>query len=468
MRIEVGKELPRNGEYDELQQARAFWRASYRGGRKYRDALDAEGQPVLIPHESEQASSAGYKRRKRVTTPTGYCGPIVRRYNDFVWRRDPSVPEYVDGSVYAMLMDDATGTGVSMPGLLRKRLMRAQIDGASYVLIDSTMPRDAGQAVSEAEARARGYRIVLRPIDAGSVLWFDDDNALVLMHDDAGQRFARHYNSTTMQDFTLRKDSLIVATAGEQIAHRIAGLPLVAMQPMLDDESESQVAPLAESQKAIFNFRSLLSEELYANTFTQWVLFGMPPDESKQSGVQYGAKRIFCVSDPQGKMDRIGSEVEQAESLRRQIEQEMAELYRVAGVDGGNPTQSGAPESGVAKAFRFNDLSANLAAMADAVQRCWNTIMRRACGTVGETYPGDVKFPDDFAPPDYGQELVELINSMNSNLPPVIKRKTADRFVDRNLSLSDEEWQEWRDEREMIGVSPLAGMTERMSTEPAS
>jgi hypothetical protein len=167
-------------------------------------------------------------------------------------------------------------------------------------------------------------------------------------------------------------------------------------------------------------------------------------------------------------MDRIGSEVEQAESLRRQIEQEMAELYRVAGVDGGNPTQSGAPESGVAKAFRFNDLSANLAAMADAVQRCWNTIMRRACGTVGETYPGDVKFPDDFAPPDYGQELVELINSMNSNLPPVIKRKTADRFVDRNLSLSDEEWQEWRDEREMIGVSPLAGMTERMSTEPAS
>ena len=107
----------------------------------------------------------------------------------------------------------------------------------------------------------------------------------------------------------------------------------------------------------------------------------------------------------------------------------------------GDPTgAAAAPESGVAKAFRFNDLAANLSALADAVQDAHNAIMARICVGNGEAFPGKAAYPDDFEMPDYASEMTTLIQTVaTSALPGVIRQVAVRQFASRNLSLSDEE-----------------------------
>lgn len=457
MEIVIGKPLPRDPDYDDMVKARAFWRASYRAGRKYRNAKDAHGDDILIRHPSE--ADRDYMDRKRMTTPRGYVGPIIRRYNDFVFRRPPTIPKMAEGSLADQLWQDITGSGTPALKWFTRRLRDAQKDGVAYILVDSTRPAEA-LSISEAEARQNGYRIICRQIDPESVLSVERDGdlitqALVLLRVD-GVRIARLYTATTLTDYSLSKDNVPTDVIGMR-NHGYGGIPLVELRPTLDDESESQAAPLSEHQMTIFNLLSLLMQELRDNTFTQWVLAGITKDEAADSGVEYGSNRIFCIPNPGGTLSRIGSDVAQADSLRRSIDAEIDALYRTAGVDGGSPTQAGAPESGLAKAFKFNDLNANLAAMGDAVESAINQVFRIAHQATGQEYPGDIKFPDEHAPPDYGAELQELISALATNaIPPVIRRVVADRFIQRNLNLSNEDVESWEMEREQIGQSPIS------------
>ncbi len=59
---------------------------------------------------------------------------------------------------------------------------------------------------------------------------------------------------------------------------------------------------------------------------------------------------------------------------------------------------------------------------------------------IGETYPGDVKFPDDFDLPNIADDLGEVISVVTvSALPNTIKTKIVERFAQRHLSLDDAE-----------------------------
>jgi len=139
---------------------------------------------------------------------------------------------------------------------------------------------------------------------------------------------------------------------------------------------------------------------------------------------------------------------------------QIRELYRAAGLDSGDPTQAGTAESGIAKAFRFNDLSANLSALADSVEAAWNITMYIIAKTMGQPHVGNVNMSDDFSPPSFGDELLEMIQTVSAgSIPRVVKQNVLDRFVNRNLTLSEDDRVAYEMERERIGLSPLAELT---------
>ncbi len=475
--IVVGQELPQDPAYAEDNTARKFWRLSYQCGRHYAQGLDSLGNPILIKHEAEKDDT--YKRRQRLTKPRNHVGPIARRYNDFVFRQEAE-RDAAEG-VYAELRADADGQGTPLPAFMRRSLLMAQIDRECYLLPDSNKPGDAGE-MTKAQADEAGYRPLLRRITADSVVWSKDTNgmmteAIVLMDADGG-KFARWYGPESYCDIQLKKNAdivnphnMFVDSVGDEVAHTYVGCPLVRLRPLFDlndfGGGESMIAPLSELQQSIFNMQALLGEELFNVTFSQVVATGVSADEVKD--VVTGNTRLICLPRPGSDFKVIGADPAQAVSIRQSIEDEQRELYRIAGVSTGDPTAGpGNAESGVAKAFRFNDLAANLSALADACEEAENLVIDRLFTGMGAEPPEHASYGDNFELPDIGAEITLLIQGITTSaMPQVIKHSMVRQFADRNLNLDEDERKQLDVELDdMAKQSELMAQVQQVGTPP--
>ncbi len=448
--IEPNKPLPHHATYSGDALARAFWRLSFHTGRKYVDGLDSMGRPIVPPHEREKE---GYQRRKQLTKPQNHAGPIIRRYNDHAFRRP--VVRQVDGAdpLYVQLVADADGKGTTLAELMKRATRQAQVERECYLLPDTTKSPDAGE-MTQAQATAAKVRPFIRRIGPDAVPWWRDyDGALVeaivlLMRED-GSEFARHFTATEFRDIEFKYDAegkidaqYMVKSVGAFAPHPYGGCPLVRLRPEFsddDDGAEAQISPLAEIQQAITWHISLLNEEIANITFSQMVAIGVSAEQVKDAFV--GNNRLLCIPNPQGSMEMIGADPAQAATIETRIANDIRELYRIAGVDAGSSTDGpGNPESGLAKAFRHNDLAANLAALAQAAQSAENATMILIFTGAKKPPPSPALYPTEFDLPALADELSDAIRvSVTVQLPALIRRKVLERFAARNLQLTTEE-----------------------------
>lgn len=443
--------------------ARAFWRLSYRCGRNYGRSLDALGSPILIQHEREDQDS--YNRRLRTAKPRNHCGPIIRKYNDFVFRTPAKRADPT--GLYATILEDADAAGTPLDIFMRRALRMAQIEREAYLLPDSTRDDDDDQEVSQAQAAEAGFRPYLRRIAPDAVAWWRDDDgqlceAIVIFADDEDKPFARHYDETYVTRIELKDaggtanqrnvKSYSVAGIGAPKAHNAGACPLVRLRPLFDEDDdsrasgESQIAPMAELQQEIYNLGSLLTEELFNVTFSQAIVTGVSADQVKDAKV--GNNRLICIPDPNSKWQMIGADPDQATSIRTSITDAARELYRIAGVQMGDPLEAnGQAESGIARAFKFNDLAANLSALADACETAENQAIDRLFAMNGQEPPEHAVYPDTFESPDFGAEMEVMIRALTvAQMPDVIKKYVATQFASRNLKLSKDEQAELQTE----------------------
>ena len=474
----VGKLLPVEPSYQGDQVARAFWRLSYRTGRDYVKGQDANAQPILIQHESEDAQ--GFSRRVRTVKPRNFVGPIIRRYNDFVWRRKPERAG-TDPDTVAFL-SDVDGHGKDMDTYLKESLLNSEVERESFTLVAGRgiEPDAPAQVTNLATMLSGGVGPALVRYDADAAVWWDDSHSgslekvMLITNSDkvknedgttVNKVTVRYYDRDCFVDIECkavmtRSDGLTVTAIGEEVAHGYGALPVVRLRPVFDPlaggPGESQAAPIAESQQAILNMLSLRNEELTNVTFTLMAIFGV--SETDVGKVVIGSNRLITINNDKAHVEKLGAEPAHAATIQAAIEDETKNLYRQAGL-GHDMNGTAKVESGIAKAFKFNDLAATLAALADAVEKAENQIWKLLAkwGMKGEESP--TKYADDFNIPEFDEELKALSDALVSqDLPVVIRRKLVDRFAGRNLQLSPEEAEEMEDEMEGWGKpDPMGG-----------
>lgn len=446
--FEIGKPLPRHELYDEQARARAFWRWSDRARHNYAAGVDASGRQILQQHERETENRHLRRRNQAIVRPS--TRSIINRYNDHVCRIEATRPEAV--GAYGIVFTDATGSGTPLPTLMRRALRRAQVQGCAYLLADSSA---SGVFPTAAAAEAAGKRPILRLVEPDQVLWWSDwqgevVEALVIFVDQNGAPFGWHVTNKVVQRIDLRVENNgqpVVLSIGPELPHKYGGCPLVRLAPDLSGEDEpdcigesSQAAPIAESQKRICNLDSLLLEEIQGITFTTTVLLGVAAEQVKE--VEVGPGKALCLPGGTGSppgVSKISADTAQAESIRKSLAYEFGELYRAAGLAPGNPTEAGQPESGVARAFAFNEVEAALAGLADAAERAENLAVKRLAADAGFAYPGDAEWPDDFAPADVAADLEFTIRVLTSPLPEVLKDEQVRRFAGAAYALKPEQ-----------------------------
>ncbi len=443
----TGRLLPIHKSYRAQRTARDFWQRSDRAKYDYPAGQDAAGRLILPKHEREMADR--YERRKNQAIVRRYARPIIDRYNDFVTREPAKRPDAVPGSPYALIRADADGNGCPLEVMMKRVLRTAQVDGVGYMLCDASV---SGVFESAAAEQAAGNRPLLRVILADQVVWWRCWQgalleAVILLEDQDGKLFAWYVNQTQTQriDLEVSQDNAQtqphLTNAPKIVAvqpptnHKYGGCPLVALRPVMDDDveygSDSQCAPLAEGQKRICNLDSWLHEELQASTFTTTVFLGVSADAVKDVAVGAGqGLALPSMGTTNPAIDTIGSDTTQSDSLRKSLDYEIRELYRVAGLTPGNPMETGAPESGVSKAFAFNEIEAKLAALSDACQYAENTAIKRLSAGFSFAYPGDSDWPDDFASPDLADEITVTIQMQSANLPATLQRAQIERIAE--------------------------------------
>ena len=444
--LAVNKPLPTHPQYAEQSQARDFWRRSDRARWDYATGSDAQGRAILPKHEREPGDR--YDRRRWQAIVRRYAKPILDRYNDFVARgevvrKDGSAP-------YKLLIEDADGAGTPLSELMTSSRRRAQTDGVAYVLVDANDPQTYATAAQESAAGKRG---ILRQIDANDVVFWREwqgsvVEALILCVDRAGVTFAWHVDEQFTQRIDLKKhkggSEWLVAEVQESIPHSYGGCPLVRLWPDYGTGEcagdDSQCAPLAEGQKRICNIDSWLFEELQGCTFTTTVLLGVSADSVKDMTV--GPGQALCLPNAGGSnpsISKIGADVTQAQSIRDSLNHEIKELYRVAGLASGNPTENAQPESGVAKAFAFNEIEAKCAALSTSTEKTENRCALLLSKGFGWAYPGDADYPDTFSAPDLASELAIAIQMQTAGMPNVLQKAQVLRVASTGFNLTGEE-----------------------------
>lgn len=440
--ITIGKALPRSKEYAKQATQRDFWRRSDKAGWDYAagdnrlGAYDASGFWKILP-QHERETQMRYSRRLSQAIARGYQRQILDRYSDHVFRIPATRPD-ANGE-YGDLLEDADGAGTKLPTLIKRALRKAQTEGASYLLADSNVEQVLGTKADEIAAGKRGV-ITLVGADQviNSRMWRGVVmEAIILLCDRNGEDFALYVTETFTQKLTLKKHTenaslkeITVESIGPQIIHGYGGCPLVIMAPIFGEDElpgdTSQGGPLAECVKRICNVDSWLFEETQGVTFTTQVFIGVAADLIKSLEVGPGSA---VVLESQGAtIDKLTADPAQAESLRATLDREITELYRAAGISGGAPTQVAQPESGVAKAFAFNEIEAKLSALAQSAQDAENTIVLRLSTGNGWAYPGDAQYPTNFAMPDLADELDYLIRITTASLPKVLEEKAIKQW----------------------------------------
>jgi len=168
-----------NPDYDADTWA-DYW-ALYSGGETW------QKRAKRFLHPNPQEADDQYYQRLKAAHYRSYLGPIVDFFVSFLFTSQLVVRAQVDEKTvdvdeyYSRLKEDCDGQGTDLVDLLKTRLTRALVDGASYVLVD--FPSDGGlRPASVADWRDRGLDgAKLRSIDRSAMLdWEADENGELL------------------------------------------------------------------------------------------------------------------------------------------------------------------------------------------------------------------------------------------------------------------------------------------------
>jgi hypothetical protein len=430
----VGKKLPFEEEYKEELDEIEFYNLSYKAnGNEYTLGSSPEGY-ILPKFECEER--VDWNNRRKLCPTRSYVSSIINKYNSSVFRNEPS--RLTDNPTYQVIYEDADGYGQSLNQLMKTALKTAQIEGCAYLLADSTATDTVIQTIAQKEAA--NVRPYIRLIKRESVIAYEEIeekliSALLILVDSEGNEFARYMDDTSFIDIKLGKEYKI-EDISESYPHGYSAIPLVEIEPFEDAQSK----PISYNQKTIINLLSLLQQEISDHTFTKHILSGVriPEEDSPNKKVTYGSKRMIVLEDTNAKLDTIGSDVTQADSIRSQIKLEEENLYYSAGFGKNTLADISSNVSGYALEISREDFFITCSDLKLSIEVAENTIMSLIADKEGFDYIPAI-YSNRFLADDNGAELGKLRDALALPLPNTFKKLLVKDYIAKFYNVSEED-----------------------------
>lgn len=398
------------------RQADVLWR-TYLGGEAYPAELFLD----RYPREEKDL----FEERKSREYLLNYVSTVVDSHIAPVFRRDPTreLPE-----TFRPFEEDATGEGDSLTDFVREAMTFALAALRAYVVVDAD---EDGYPYCHMvhPANLLDYE---RDPKSGEYLWAVIAEEYVEAPSPFEARVdEKRYRVWTPEAWYLFDDN------GEQLdeqSNQAGRVPLIEAVP---GNMPLPMVDLARINKRIFNISSQIDEILCNVTFPQpYIQAGEEGVENVGANVSDGADvpdttpikmgttRMFLL--PDGATMPPGYLVPPDGPIQRQMEERerlIEAIYSLAGLERGS-AEGSAPQSGVAKAYDFRETNARLGAVAQAAERLEFEILSlvQAYGFAGDF---NVAYRKDYNVRDFRLVLEDYVTISETNLPPVVKKRSA-------------------------------------------
>ena len=386
-----------DGAHARAAQRRAYWRLSDRlrtdYDQPYRYGFDLDAAPIF-ERELREPLDAFYKRRA-AAVPMPFVRQIADHYINHVFRSGRTVTAAVDGVDLPGLDPIASGEA------MRTAARLAFVEQEAYVLID---PIDETHAV-------------IRPIAADRVLWCQHTqdrvlSAIVALDADDGTRSLWRFDDQTRQSALLNSAD-VTGDVGQVEDHGFTACPLLRIADL-----PAIIPDVADLQRSLCVMRSWLHQgrKNALNSLIVATGWGSTLELIDQLKLNAGA---LATNNENAKVQAVDLSGGAPDGIATDLVGLQEDLYRVAKVQ---PMLSGsAPESGIARAYRFVDADVELAAVASGCQKVEQRAWSLIAGALNAE-PPTVSYPNSFAPRDRGADLVSADAVNRSSLPAVIKQ----------------------------------------------
>lgn len=388
---------------------REFWRLSYKADQSYKMGVDSYGAPILWSTQKEEQIDYAQRRNRAVVEPE--VRPVVDKYLGFATRTKPSRP--LEPPWYTAFLSNANAKGCSFDAILAQGLKTALIEQSAYFYVN--MIEDAA---------------AVKCLSGDAILAFTQEEGMlteVWLY--LGERSALYLNATYAQVLEIAKEtdgSYTILKEGPAKSHPYGKVPLVCLKPGVDF-----TPGIAEMQKQIFNYESLLNQNVFNATFNHLVVKAEDPSSYKDQENQDGEMRIgtksVSVIGSKDDMKWLAPDKSVIETINNLIATKRAAIDRFSGLGSTNPNDV---ESGLAKSFRFDETNVRVVAILKNLEKAENDICYLVAKGLGQTPIDPVVYPEDVNLPDKDKEFdrTDKICS-SSNIPPIIKKKELEDFA---------------------------------------
>lgn len=300
-----------------------------------------------------------------------------------------------------------------MESLLRAGMRSGMVEGSAGVLVDWVGPPPGSTAALNPAS------VIVRLIKADHILWTKRDSigivreAGVILADDAGTSFLWIVTATTCQRAEIADGK--ITQVQEAQPHGYGRCPLFLL-----DRLPTIIPGVAEGQKAIARSDSLLRFRCHEDAIPWQIISGVQNAVGTKS-MLLQMPLITILEEPNAKAQILGADIAVAESLRQTMRMDEEQLYEDAKV---RPVAAtGAPESGVAHAYRWVDADVELATASEVMERAEQHVAACVATQLAWEDIPKITRPRSFVPFDREAELTSLAGVSASTLPDAIKRR---------------------------------------------
>lgn len=413
-------------------------RQSYSGGLAY------VSMDNLFTHPRELANE--YTDRLKRAYFLNYSAPIVDSYCFFL-SKEKVQRNIADNLQLQAFVHNCDLEGTSIDEFFKTIAVSILVSGGEFIVVDCPAINTETQA-DELMTNKRPYLYTIKTED---VLDFKkDDEGFVWI------KFKTTYEAKDSWDYegegTIpcyvvwdRQKYTVYDMEGEKIqnmelVNEFGFVPIVHVK-----FGESLIKDICVVNRALFNWCSLLDENLYKQTFS-WLTLPGDPNESLRDK-QIGTSWAFTFDkDSKHPPKFISPDANQSEVFMKNINANIKEIYRLASLDNSS-IGTNDYKSGTSKQYDFMNVNKTLAKISYALQTGEINVfsmINKVYGKNKETASGhpdgvEIQYPTEFNQVALMDRLEQLYEAVSSQFSKTFRKRAASAIVATLFPLLSEE-----------------------------
>lgn len=374
----------------------------------------------MFPHAKER--SEDFSKRLEMSYYYNFCSPIIDTYTNHLFKL-PVIAEY--GSIETQvdkIKDNVDLMGSSIDEYRIQKSELAQVYGHIFTLVDSPQVNLEIRTMQDKfDNRVFPFFTLFRPQDV--INWALDGFGRphwVLVRETADinvDPFAFEKKDLKRVKYRLwtRTEWVLADSEGAEIERAPHGLGFVPINVTFDKKSKkarnflgrSFIADIAEVARDLYNSCSELREIMRNQTFAFLVLQG---DASDFNAIEVATNKGLRYPKDTNQPAFISPDAANADTYFKHIDRQVDKMFELAMLQAGSASfegQSAVQESGVSKAWDFNQtnsaLSKKAANLEDGEIKEWQMFAKWE----NKEWDGTIEYPHDFNVQDLIADLTE-------------------------------------------------------------